>query len=876
MKRIWRTLFRRSRVDAEIAEEIQSHLAMRADLGRQAGLSDSEAQASARRQFGNPALILEDARQFHLVPSLECILQDLRHAVRQQFRNPAFSITVLFILALGIGASTAVFTVVDGVLFRPAPYADAGRIVAYGITAPIETREFLFGFDYLYWRGKIPAFEAVTSMLPGDQDCDLTETNPARLTCAYVESSYLPFFGVRPVIGRNFARDEDRPRAPRVALLSYNLWQTRYGGNASVIGRLISLDDTPVRIVGVLPREFEMPTLRPFDILLPQQLNESAQVFPNNGTTLRTFARLRPGWTPAQAAAALDPLLQRDIAGAPIAYRKEIHIGVRTIRDWQSGDRRPASWVLLLAVLAVLLLACMNVASLLLARATSRQGELAMRQALGASRSRLARHAITESLLLGIFGGALGCALSLFLLKILLSTAPNTILGLNEVHFSMRTFFFAALLALMSGLVFGVLPALRQPTLEILNRWRATSPSKTSIRDALVILQIGGSLIMLTAAGLMLRTLWKLESVPLGIDTEHLVTAQFTLGSAYNATRLIAFSQTLEQRLRSQPGVNSVAFGDTIPPGGPTRSVPFFALRVPGRALFEQGVGGMVPWRAVSSDYFRTFHLRLLQGRAFDASDLSTHSTPAIILSQSLASKLFPGEHPVGQRVTLSDSGTFNVVGVAADVRNNGLAGAAYPEFYLDRDQSPEIWLRGITSRHIAVAIRSDLRTQFLESWLRAEIHALEPSVPLDVMSMQDRIRDFALPQRFHAILFSLFAAITLLLAVSGLYGLVRFLVARRTQEIGVRMALGASPAGIAALVVRSALRFTLAGAALGIAGALVVSRWLESMLYQTPSRDPLTIAITAAILVCCGIAAALAPSLAAARTDPMTALRSD
>ncbi len=876
MKRFWHTLFRRSRMHADIAEEIQSHLAMRADLERQSGLTSAEAHAYARRKFGNATLVLEDTRQFHLVPLLESILQDSSHALRQLLRNPVFSLTVLFILALGIGASTAVFTVVDGVLFRPAPYIDPGRIVAYGIKAPIEPREFLFGFDYLYWRGKIPAFEAVTSMFPGDQDCDLTETNPARLTCAYVESTFLPLFGVLPVIGRNFTRVEDRPHAPPVALLSYNFWRTRYGGQPNILGRSISLDDAPVRIIGVLPKDFVLPTLRPFDLILPQQLNRAAQIFPSTGHMLRTFARLRPGWTPAQAFSALQPVLQRDLAGAPIAYRNEIHMGLRTIRDWQSGDRRPASWVLLLSVLAVLLLACMNVASLLLARATGRQRELAMRQALGASRGRLTRHAITESLLLSLCGGILGCAFALLLLKILLATSSNGIPGLNELHFSVRIFVFAALLSFISGLIFGAVPALRQPNLEVFTGWRSTSPRTTILRDVLVTFQIAGSLIMLTAAGLMLRTLFKLESVPLGLDTEHVVTAQFTLGSSYNSARLLTLSETLAQRLRNQPGVTSVAFADSIPPGGLARSIPFFAMRVPGHPPFQQGVGGMVPWRAVSSDYFRTFRIRLLQGPAFDASDMGTRSTLVTVLSQSLARKLLPGENPIGQRVTLSDSRTYTVVGVAADVRNSGLAGSPDPEFYLDRDQLPEFWLSGITSHHIAVALRSGLRPQFLELLLRDEIRALDPSVPIDVMTMQDRVRDFALPQRFHAILFSLFAGITLLLAVSGLYGLVRFLVARRTQEIGVRIALGASPAGVAAMIVRSALRFTVAGAVLGIAGALAIGRWLDSMLFQTSSRDPLIISIVAALLISCAIAAALAPSLTAARIDPMTALRAD
>lgn len=876
MKRIWRSLFGRSRLDAEIAEEIQSHLAMRADLERQSGRGAAEAGVAARRKFGNATRIFEDSRQVHLFPLIESVFQDASHALRELRRNPAFAFTVLFILALGIAASTAVFAVVDGVLFRPAPYHDADRIVAYGIKAPFETREFLFGFDYLYWRGRIAAFESVASMIPSAQDCDLTESNPARLACVHVDSAFLPLLGVEPAIGRNFTRDEDRFNAPLVALLSYGFWRARYGGDPGVLGRSLSLDGSPAAIIGVLPATFEMPGLERFDVLLPMQLNQAAQIFPNNGALLRTFARLRSGWTPAQAVAALDPLLARDIAGAPPAYRKEIRIGVRTIRDWQSGDRRQSSWVLLLAVLAVLLLACMNISSLLLARSASRQRELAMRQALGASRTRLARHAITESLILGLCGGALGCALSFFALKILLAAAPNSIPGLANVRFSVRMCLFAVLLSLLSGLIFALPPVLRHPSLEIFTGWRATAAQRTLFRDALVTLQIAGSLIMLTAAGLMLRTLWKLEAVPLGLDAEHLVTAQFTLGAAYDSARLRSFSETLEQHLGSQPGVSSVTLADSIPPGGLARSMPFFVLRVPGRPPVGQGVGGMVPWRAVSPGYFQTFHVRLLAGRSFASPDRNTPGAAEMILSQSLVRKLFPGENPIGQRLTLSDSGTYNIVGVAADVRNSGLAGAPDPEFYLDRDQFSDFWLRGITGHHVAVAVRSPLRPQFLESWLLGEIHSIEPSVPVDVRTMQDRVRDFAVPQRFHAILFSLFGGITLLLAVTGLYGLVRFLVARRTQEIGVRIALGASPVRIAAMVAASALRLTLLGAALGIAGALALGRWIESLLFDTGPRDPLTILAVAALLILCTFAAALAPSLRAARTDPMIALRAD
>ena len=805
----------------------------------------------------------------------ESAVQDLSFALRQFVRNPAFSISVLLILSLGIGSTVAVFTVVDGILFRPLPYAAPGRLVAYGILAPIDAREFLFGFDYLRWRVRVPAFEAVTSMFPGERACDLTEPNPQRLSCVDVESTFLPLFGVRPLLGRNFTRAEDQPGAPGVVLLSYPFWRSRFGGQPGVLGRSLSLDGQPARIIGVLPESFEMPNLARFDLLAPQRLNEAAQRPPNTGALLRTFARLRPGWTPAQAAAVLHPMLERTLQEAPPAFRHEIRIGVRDLREWQSGDRRRTSWVLLFSVLAVLLLACMNVATLLLARAVSRERELAMREALGAGRGRLVRQTLTESLLLGCIAGVCGMAAAFGLLRAVVKAAPESIPGLASVHLDARAAFIALLLAVVNGLLFGILPALRLPGVELLAGWRSTSPARTRIRGLLVTAQIAGSLVMMTAAGLMLRTLWRLESLPLGIDAAHVVTAELTLGSRYDGLRTIAFSEQLERALRAQPGISTVAVSDTLPPSGRTRSMPFFVLRAAGRPPFEHGVGGMIPWRAVSSGYFQALGIPMLRGRGFTDADAGSREQ-FIVLSDALARRLFRSDDPLGARMTVDGDHWFTVIGIAAGVRNRGLASPPDPEFYLDRDQRPEVAIHGPTSRHVAVVVRSVLDRRFLAPLLRERIHELDPTVPVDTAGFDDRLAELTTGQRFHAALFSAFAGIALLLAISGLYGLVAFLVAQRRQEIGVRIALGASPADVAAMVVRYALRFTLAGVAGGVIGAVLITRWMESMLYGVSARDPLTLVVVAAVLLCSAVAAALAPSLSAARTDPMIALRAE
>jgi putative ABC transport system permease protein len=418
-------LFRKRHLDSDLNAELQTHLEMLSEEYYRRGMSLLEAQQAARREFGGLEQTKELHRELRGIPVFDTLFQDLRFALRGLRKRPGFAIVAILTLALGIGSTTAVFSVVDRILFRSLPYPHDDRLVSFGDKAPFEANEFVLGPDYVDWKKAQTPFESVASFIPGGADCDLTEQNPVRLHCALVESTFLPTFGIQPFLGRNFTVDEDRPNAPRVALITYGLWHTRFAGDRNLPGRTISLDGHPTLVVGVLPAQFEMPNLGHDDILLPAALDGSTDRGPSaRQIILRAFARLKPGITIKQAAAAMEPLFQQSLQYVPPQFRHEVFFRVRSLRDRQIQDARVASWVLLGAVLAVLLVACTNVANLLLARATSRMRELAVRTAIGASRGRLVRQALTESLLLGVLGGLAGCWFAQLLLRLFVSIAP--------------------------------------------------------------------------------------------------------------------------------------------------------------------------------------------------------------------------------------------------------------------------------------------------------------------------------------------------------------------------------------------------------------------------------------------------------------------
>jgi putative ABC transport system permease protein len=876
----WRVFFSRvggvlhkRRLDDQLREELQAHLDQLAEENVRGGMRPEEARVAAIREFGGVEQTKEIYRQQRGLPFLDVALQDLRFALRGLVRRPGFAVASVLTLMLGIGATTAVFSVVDRILFRSLPYPHDNRLVSFGLLAPIERNEFMLGASYIDFRKEPGPFEAITSMVPGTTDCDATEQNPVRLNCALVEQTFLPTFGTEPMLGRNFAPDEDRKDAPLAAILSYGLWKSRFGGNPDVLRKTISLDGKTAQIIGVLPARFEMPTLRPADILIPQALDETQQRESAPGSVLRTFARMKPGVNVTQAIAALQPWFELAVNGAPPQFRREIHLSLRTLRERQTSDARLASWILLGSVFAVLLVACTNVANLLLARATVRERELAVRAALGASRMRLARQSLTESLLLALLGGAAGCGLAAILIRVFVTIAPEGIPRLQQAGLDVRVEVFTLVVALASVLIFGATPALYRPSAEIMmGKEQIAARRGGSLRQMLVVAEIAISIVLLVSAGPLLRSLWKLQIAPTGMETENVLTEEISLGSHNygEAPQQFAFFTDLEARLKRLPGVTSVALSDSIPPSGQMRSTILAAVEVAGKPPLAEGTGGAVGWRAVTPNYFSALAIPIIKGRGFREEDRSPSENP-IILSETLARQLFPGENAVGKQLRLfkMPAPWRTVVGVAANVKNDGLATNGDPEFYLPWKNDPLINLHAGY-----VIVHTRMNPMSVVSWMRSETGSLDATLPVTIETMSQRVGKLRERPRFNAMLLCLFAGIAVLLAAVGIYGLVGFLVVERTREIGVRLALGATPQSILKLVLSSVARCTIGGAMLGLLVAWFCTRLLESLLFEARVHDPVVFALAIFALVAVAFFAAWIPARRATRVDPMMALR--
>ncbi len=868
-----RGLFRRRQQDEDLNAELRAHLEMLTEENIRRGMSPAEARHAARREFGGVEQAKMLYREQHSIQLIDSLLQDLRFALRGLRNRPGFALVAILTLALGIGSTTAVFSVVDRILFRSLPYPHDDRLVSFGDKAPFEANEFVLGPDYADWKKAQTPFESVTSFVPGGADCDLTEQNAVRLKCALVESTFLPTFGIQPFLGRNFSSDEDRPNAPRVALITYGLWRSRFASHRNLPGRAISLDGRPTVVVGVLPEQFEMPNLGHDDILIPAALDGSTDRGPNaRQIILRAFARLKPGVTIQQAAAAMEPLFQQSLNYVPPQFRREVSFRVRSLRERQIQDARVASWVLLGAVLAVLLVACTNVANLLLARATSRMRELAVRTALGATRGRLARQSLTESLLLGVLGGLAGCWIAQLLLRLFVSIAPDGIPRLEQATIDVRVLLFALGVSLVSGVFFGLTSALRRPAPELLTGKENRATSRGMLRQVLVTVQIAVSLILLAGAGLLLRSLWKLETVALGMDTKSVITAGIDLVEYRypDSAKQLAFFNQLEARLKQMPGVTSLALSDTLPPSGGSQATFLSSLEIPGHTKFSAGTGGMISYRFVTPGYYPALGIPILHGRGFREEDRSSAERP-VILSESLARKLFPnGEDPLGESFRFGAQNEWRtIVGVAGDVKNNGLAAPADPEFYLPWKNEPTGYYR---SAHLTV--QSAINPQAIAKWIRSETAAIDPTVPVTIEGMQTRIGKLAQRPRFTAVLLSLFAGMGVLLAGIGIYGVVGFLVAQQTREIGIRIALGVTPRSVLKLVLSNMLRWTVAGAVLGLLGAWLCSRLLESLLFEVRAHDPFLLVSALFLLLAVAFLAAWIPARRAMRVDPVVALR--
>jgi len=866
------TVLRSRSRDSEFVDELESHVAMHVEECMRAGMSAEEARRDALIRLGGAEQTRQALRDRNTLPWLESFLRDIRYALRGFGRNPVFTFTVVATLALGIGATTAVFSVVDRILFRSLPYAHEDRLVSVGLTAPIIPEEFMLGGSYYDWRDNQKPFEAFTSET-GVNDCDLTERNPAHLSCASVERNFLPTLGIAPILGRNFLPEEDRPKGPKVALISYGLWLSHYGLDPGVVNRLIDIDGNQVRVIGVLPKDFEMPALEAADIVVPQALDEAAERKEAPDTVMYAFARLKPGLTIAQAEAALEPLFNYSLSLAPPQFRKEVHLRVRSIRDRQMHDVRLTAWVLLGAVLAVLLIACANVTSLLMARAAQRERELAVRSVLGASRWRLVRQRLTEVFLLSIAGAAAGLALAQILLRVFVAIAPAGIPFLESAHLDLRIVFFTVIASVACGALFGAVPALQTPRAVALTARTANFGVHASARRCLVVSQIAVSMVLLAGAALLMRSFSSIERQNIGIEPRSVLTAHIALPRYRYATaqQQMEFFLAAEASLRRLPGVSTVGMSNWLPPAETHESQIFANISVAGKPRLTGGTGGMVSWRWVTPDYFKSLNIPIVRGPGF-VEDERKSNEHYLVVSSLLATRLFGDVEPIGQHVQPDPNGPwYTVVGVAANVKNKGLSGADEPEFYRLRRNIADDW----TPWNVMV-LKTSLTPAVIAPWVRAKVAQIDPTLPIDVEPLNETVSKLADRPRFETALLGFFAACGLLLATIGLYGVISFMATQRTQEIGIRMALGATRLNILRLICAEGVRLIVLGGALGLIAAFFSVKLLKSLLFHVDPHDPYSLVAVTALLALVAIAATLIPARAAMKTDPMTALRTE
>ncbi|MBS1802161.1 MAG: ABC transporter permease [Acidobacteria bacterium] len=801
---------------------------------------------------------------------MESLLQDIRYALRGFQRNPLFTVSVLLTLALGVGTTTAVFSVVDRILFRSLPYADADRIVSVGLVHSLERQEFLMGRSFVEWRDNQKPFSSVAGQSTNVHNCDLVENNPAELSCISFQAGLLPLLGISPVLGRNFTAVEDSPSGPPVVIISYGLWQGHFNEDPRILGRNINVDGKPARVVGVLPRDFQFPTLDGADIVAPMAFDPSIQTKANGGfgNPMRLFARLKPGVTITEARAQMQPLFQSDLSFFPPDASKVLRLSIRSLRDRETQDVQPVAWVLFGFVMAVLLIACANVAGLMMARGAGRQREIAVRAAIGASRGRLIREALTEAMLISCAGGLTGLLIAHGLLSVFVKLAPTSIPFIGKAHLDLRIAAFVGLISCVSGLVFGLASTLERPGLESLNAKSWSSRRSTLLRRFLVTAQIAVSVVLLCGAVLLLRSFTNIRQQNLGMQMGGVLSIKVALPWwRYNSNqKVMDFYQRLEAGLRRLPGTRAVAISDSVPPGGWQSGFRFSGLKVEGRPPFPVGSDETGVGRTVTPDYFHALDIPIIRGRNFAEQD-RTATERELILDRLMAAKLFGNNNPIGKRI-----GQSVVVGVTENVKNSGLTEQNAPEMYTLRRSVPGDWDNG----KFVVVLNSVMPAKTVDPWVRSQVAAIDPTVPVQLEVLDQTVNRMADRPRFEAALLGFFAVSGLVLASVGLYGLMAFLTTQRTREIGIRMALGATRENILSLISYDGLRMVVVGIATGLGVALPIARWIKALLFQVSPADPLTYLIVPAILIAVAFCAIIVPARAGMRVEPAAALRAE
>ena len=871
-----RSLLRRDQVEQELDEELRYHLDRQIEENLSKGMTADESRYAALRAMGGIEQHKESCRDTRRVNLIEDLAQDLRYGLRMLRKSPGFASIAVLTLALGIGANAAIFSVVYGVLLQPLPYAEDDRLVTLSQSYPqkglatwgISQANFALYRDHNQSFEKIAAYNSPGFNLTGS-------ATPERLQGSAVTVDFFDVLGVQPGWGRAFRAEEDAPGKNSVCILSYGLWQRRFGGDPQIVGQSLLLNDTPTEVVGIMPQGFAFPN-RNVELWIPLGLNPQRMF----GYTHRGIARLKPGVSVSQAeadttnifwsAAQENPAIAG--AAAPPPEGADMKTIVRPLKDVIVGDTKTPLLVLLGAVGLVLLIACANVANLLVARAASRTREIALRFALGATPGRVIRQLITESLLLALIGGVAGTALA-WLAVGLLRQLPSLqqVPRLAEVSINPTVLAFTAALAVLTGLLFGLAPALRTYKLGLAAGMRegmrgSASRESRRLNSALVGAQFALCLVLLIGAGLLLKSFQRLVSVSPGFQPENVLSMRLALpNNRYaNADQTVQFFDHLLERVRSLPGIRSAGVVSLLPFSDGRTSDGYV---VEGHEPESGGVAPNAQDRVVSPGYFQTLEIPLLRGRDFLASDRA-NSLPVAIVDETLARRYWPDGDALGKRIRYSWSDEWRtIVGVTAGVKNINLRETMEPHFYYPYAQSQ--------SQEMYLTVRTVGEPAAVTAAIRSEVQALDADLPVwGVKPLTDAVDQTLNNQRLTNTLLAVFALLAVLLAAVGIYGVMSLYVNNRTTEFGIRMALGAQPSALLRSVLRQGLTLTLAGVAAGTAAAFALMRMLASLLFEVSATDPAVFFSVPVLLIAVAVLACYIPARRATRVDPLVALR--
>jgi putative ABC transport system permease protein len=870
-----RSLFRRDTVEQEIGSELHFHIERQVEENILAGMNPQEARRAASREFGGVEQVKEECRDTRRANYLENLLKDVRYGFRMLRKSPSFTFFAVAVLALGIAANSAIFSIADAILVRPLPYRDANRLVmiwedssAYGF--PKDTPA---PGNFSDWKSRNQVFEDVAAI--SDGSFNLTGSgNPENLIGKWATANLFSVLGVSPALGRDFRPEDDVPGAPAVALLSHGLWLRRFGGDPRIVGKEILLNNEKCTVIGVMKRGAQFPD-RETDLWVPSRFT-TAQLANRRNHFLQVVARLKPRVSLGTANANLATIASQLEKENPDSNAKVGAFAV-PLREELAGDVRPAIFMLLGAVCFVLLIACANVANLLLSRATGRRREMAMRIALGATRARVIQQMLTESILLSIFAGVAGLLFSIWGTKFLATLIPTGIAAMTGTGVDGRVLLFTLAISLATGIVFGIIPASRVSQFQLAHSLKqgggrsGVGSGGHRLRDALVISEVALAIVLLTGAALMIRSLENLYHLDPGFRADHVLVMRTPLPrQKYEAfaARAAFYEQVLE-RVEGLPGVVAAGYTTWVPltnAGGAT------GITIEGKPE-PAPADVLVPnIRIISRDYTRALRMKLMEGRLFESRD-AAGTLPVALINQTMARNYWTGEDPAGKRFKVGGysekSPWLTVIGVVGDVHQAGLAVPARAEMYLPYQQED----LGFEPEYLAVRTAGD--PMALGEIVRQQIWAVDKEQPVaGMMPLEDLVDENLASRKMQASLLSGFAGLALLLVTLGIYAVLSFAVTQRTQEIGVRVALGAQPGDVLRMIFSQGFRLFLMGAALGLAAAFVLSRALVHLLFGVSAYDPASFAGVTILLAAVALLACYVPARRATRVDPLIALR--